>query len=595
MASDAEAAGADTELERANSRYQERVETGGVSVNKIFHILACGAVLALLVCPATAEPNRKEIKTARLLVPEEFSDRGAYSPAVSPDGKTVAFHASDGFYILHAENLYEEKDLKPWKLQVKMEPDGWMTGPCRGLERSKEIRELDWSPNGVRLAFVYNGRLWVASDFDYPARTNKARLLANLREFPDEKLFAKSAGRPKARVQANPPWRPRLTSPRWSPDGKRIAVLREEGYETLVAVADVESGKQRIVAADALGGSDAWNQPWLPDGKSLAFSAGVPKLTSEYKDEPNVFSVSIDGQRIDVVAADGASRRTLLKGSSEQWLLSPSWSPTSSMVAYTAFGKCVSTDGLGRQQKGAKQMIWLVDGSGKQKRTISTIPPYFRDYAARVIELNKEMEPEVERIRQKLFEKEFGKSLTPDQSNRLQEGKMTADDMLDLAFIISARDISTDFERKVTDLVNSPDWNLKDQSADWGELLGSLTDTQRDELLQRSFGFLAEAAAEGMGYRQSVGSDDCPTWSPDGKSIAFICGLAGDTTLEVIDIATGRQRTVFTADYKVACPTWTGDSKSLVFESTRILKRSRQDRSTVTTPSQPEIWMVQVR
>jgi Tol biopolymer transport system component len=82
---------------------------------------------------------------------------------------------------------------------------------------------------------------------------------------------------------------------------------------------------------------------------------------------------------------------------------------------------------------------------------------------------------------------------------------------------------------------------------------------------------------------------DDPAWSPDGSSIAYQQGTAvgseglGVGTIEVVDLATGKARTVFTGADTEYCysPRWSPDGRSIVVELDRF-DSARLDASVVT-------------
>jgi len=105
-------------------------------------------------------------------------------------------------------------------------------------------------------------------------------------------------------------WRDR--SPRWSPDGTRIAWLSDSGGRTQVWVRRLESAQARAITAP---GQEPLSLVWSPDGNSIAFTARVvekpapppwappaivPRLRSQ---DPGRVSVFV------VVAVGGPARR----------------------------------------------------------------------------------------------------------------------------------------------------------------------------------------------------------------------------------------------------------------------------------------------
>ncbi|HEV3198989.1 MAG TPA: hypothetical protein VGZ73_13830, partial [Bryobacteraceae bacterium] len=65
----------------------------------------------------------------------------------------------------------------------------------------------------------------------------------------------------------------RDTSPRWSPDGTRVAWLSDRGGKPHIRIRRLESGQEiEIMTA----GQTPLNLAWSPDGRSIAFSALVP-------------------------------------------------------------------------------------------------------------------------------------------------------------------------------------------------------------------------------------------------------------------------------------------------------------------------------
>ncbi|MFL5541679.1 MAG: TolB family protein, partial [Longimicrobiaceae bacterium] len=162
---------------------------------------------------------------------------GNFDPAVSPDGRWIAFVSSrDGdaeIYVMRADGGGERR-------LTAFHRDDW--GPR-------------WSPDGRTLAFLSNregaDRVFLVS----PDGTGLRKLSAG----------TDSAGTDSAAA----PWQE--ADPAWSPDGTHIALTRHlRPGESHVRIVDVRTGGAREVR-----GAEAASQPaWSPDGRHLAFTAG---------------------------------------------------------------------------------------------------------------------------------------------------------------------------------------------------------------------------------------------------------------------------------------------------------------------------------
>jgi hypothetical protein len=129
-------------------------------------------------------------------------------------------------------------------------------------------------------------------------------------------------------VTSGSPWR-RLTtnrlskSPQWSPDGSRIAYLKQEQLflENNIYVVDVLTGVQVRVTA-----RDGWYGPpsWSPDGKRLTF-AGWVDFDNYLLSNWDVFIINVDGTGLINATNDTAAD------------YSPSWSPDGSKIAFTSW------------------------------------------------------------------------------------------------------------------------------------------------------------------------------------------------------------------------------------------------------------------
>ena len=193
-------------------------------------------------------------------------------PAPSPDGRRIAFYTPETY-------------TEPARLRVYDTATGvieWLVG----TEASE--RELTWSPDGRRAAFVSKrddlsgGDIFVA-DIDGLRLTN----LRNL----------------TPRVDASPEIEPQYT-PSWSPDGTRIAFTSYRSGGPAIWVMDADGGNARALTSsgdhiDAL-------PTWSPNGREIAFQRNDPSGT-------RVGIVSTDDRSIRFIPLDDAA--------------APAWSP----------------------------------------------------------------------------------------------------------------------------------------------------------------------------------------------------------------------------------------------------------------------------
>jgi TolB protein len=128
---------------------------------------------------------------------------------------------------------------------------------------------------------------------------------------------------------------------RFSPDGRRIAVAREEsGGNTEIVLLDPSGRKQAVVAADA---AVDVSPAWSPDGRSLAFC-------SSRGGTPQIYITDLEG---------GGARRVTTQGN---YNTSPAWSPDGGRLAY-----------VGRVAGGTFQ-IFVVDLASGATRQVTSPP-----------------------------------------------------------------------------------------------------------------------------------------------------------------------------------------------------------------------------
>jgi Tol biopolymer transport system component len=223
-------------------------------------------------------------------------------PDWSPDGRLIAFASSrntGGIYVIH--------------------PDG--TG-LRQVFRGP-ASNVDWSPDGRRIAFQDRGisvlglgdgrpkRVLRGNGFSLPAWSPNGREVAVVRDEPDLSTaiyVVRSDGKKLRRLlrpqppRSDPQWTSVAaseTEPTWSPDGRRIAFQAGDGHIVVVSLAD---GRRHELAT-------GYEPAWSPDGSRIAFSLD---------------------DALWIVAADGGAkpRRAAAEGGD------PSWAPRSARLVF---------------------------------------------------------------------------------------------------------------------------------------------------------------------------------------------------------------------------------------------------------------------
>ena len=106
-----------------------------------------------------------------------------------------------------------------------------------------------------------------------------------------------------------------LSSPAWSPDGKRLAFVQgDRRGNTDVMVLELASGRvRRLTDGAGINTEPCWN----PSGTQIAF-------TSDREGGPQVFLMQDDGSNLRKLTQEGS------------YNASPSWSPNGAMVAYVS-------------------------------------------------------------------------------------------------------------------------------------------------------------------------------------------------------------------------------------------------------------------
>ena len=193
-----------------------------------------------------------------------------------------------------------------------------------------------WSPDGTRLAFLssyidafdpdrnFGVRAWLPGLYVVPADTWELQA-----------IVPGNVTRP----------------PRWSPDGRLLAIVEEKGATATLSVVSADGKGQRRL-------SETRSDPaWSPDGSRIAFVRGGSRSFGLYTIAPD----GTDERRITSVTVGRDSR--------DWWDQSVAWSPDGSMLLYGCGGICVVTrDGqpVGERTLASREgysAAWSPDGS----------------------------------------------------------------------------------------------------------------------------------------------------------------------------------------------------------------------------------------
>jgi Tol biopolymer transport system component len=203
------------------------------------------------------------------------------NPAVSPDGRTVAFERTDVFLAA--------TDTSVWTIGV----DG--TG-LRQVSADLLGGQPAWSPDGTRIA--YRGLSMDAYG-----------ILVVGADGSGNRMLTQDGG-PLANA----------TDPAWSPDGTKIAVAVPDGSDaSSIASIDVETGESALISPAFW---DAGSPSWSPDGQRLTFAhgGGIVLLTLA------------DGSVTDLTTTHTAEEAA--SADLEYTDAEPTWSPDGQWIAF---------------------------------------------------------------------------------------------------------------------------------------------------------------------------------------------------------------------------------------------------------------------
>jgi len=129
------------------------------------------------------------------------------------------------------------------------------------------------------------------------------------------------------------------THPRWSPDGKRIAFLSDRSGRNQIYIIDADGGEARQLTSESM---PVRELEWSPDGTTIAFTR-AGRTTPEEKDGPHVMGEGTRHVHLYLADAGNGRVRRLTRG--EFSVFAFSWSPDGSTLAFDR-GSGPGLDGL---------------------------------------------------------------------------------------------------------------------------------------------------------------------------------------------------------------------------------------------------------